>query len=343
MSPAVAKSLQRDAQRRVTSLVRQYVAPAQRVSDHPCRHCITLGRLALDRFAEQDKAVTNPPPPFPAGPHQPVPPGYPAAGASPVPPGYPTGYGAVPPQQKRSVLGIVALVAAVIGFLFACIPGALIIGWILLPISFILGLVALFQPGVKWPAITAIAIAVVGTIVGAIVFLTVVSDAVDDAFGRSDEVTAVDSNGNPVATDDNDRLGSQNNPAPVGTTLTSGRWEVTLVSYKPNATQEVLSANRFNAAPPSGYQYGLAKYTVTYLGEGSSSVYDLSFAYVTKSGNVVKSYDNNAVTPDPELEGELYNGASVTGNIDFTVPDNDAGLLRVEMGTLGTEVFFQTR
>ena len=64
-------------------------------------------------------------------------------------------------------MGIVALVMAIIGFIFACVPGALIVGWILLPISFIVGLVGLFRKGeVIWPAITAVIVSVVGTVVG---------------------------------------------------------------------------------------------------------------------------------------------------------------------------------
>ncbi|MFF1875766.1 DUF2510 domain-containing protein [Kitasatospora herbaricolor] len=39
---------------------------------------------------------------------------------------------------QRNVLGIVALAVAVLGFIFAAIPGALIVGWVLLPIAFIL-------------------------------------------------------------------------------------------------------------------------------------------------------------------------------------------------------------
>src|SRR5688572_32344571 len=83
--------------------------------------------------------------------------------------------------KNRNVLGIIALVASVVGFVFACIPGALIVGWILLPIAFILALVALFQAGSKWPAITGLILSIVGTIVGFVVFLVVVTDAVDEA------------------------------------------------------------------------------------------------------------------------------------------------------------------
>ena len=52
-----------------------------------------------------------------------------------------------PVKKGRNTVGIVALVMAIIGFIFACVPGALIVGWILLPISFIVGLVGLFRKG----------------------------------------------------------------------------------------------------------------------------------------------------------------------------------------------------
>ena len=72
-----------------------------------------------------------------------------------------------------------------LGFVFACIPGALIVGWVLLPIAFVLSLVALFLAGAKWPAITGLIIAITGTIVGVVVFFVVVSDAFDDAFDEA--------------------------------------------------------------------------------------------------------------------------------------------------------------
>jgi hypothetical protein len=71
---------------------------------------------------------------------------------------------------------------AAVGFIFACVPGALIVGWILLPISFILGIIALFQKGKpKWQGLTAIIVSVVGTIVGVIVFFALAAGAISDA------------------------------------------------------------------------------------------------------------------------------------------------------------------
>ncbi|MFT3799449.1 DUF5067 domain-containing protein [Microbacterium sp.] len=92
---------------------------------------------------------------------------------------------ATSPKSKPHVLSMIALVTAVLGFLFACIPGALIVGWILLPIAFVLSLVALFLKGKKWPAIVGLILAVVGTIVGFVVFFALAAGAVNDALDDS--------------------------------------------------------------------------------------------------------------------------------------------------------------
>lgn len=98
----------------------------------------------------------------------------PAAAATAEYPGYgaPGAPGAGEPK-KVNVLGIVALVLAVIGFILACIPFVQVAAWVVLPIAFILSLVALFLEGRKWPAITGLVVSVLGAVVGAIVFAVV--------------------------------------------------------------------------------------------------------------------------------------------------------------------------
>lgn len=94
------------------------------------------------------------------------------------------------PAGKPHVLAIIALAVAAIGFIFACIPGALVVGWVLLPIAFVLSIVALFLKGAKWPAITGLALSVVGTVVAVVVFFTVVSTSFNEAFEDIDGAIA---------------------------------------------------------------------------------------------------------------------------------------------------------
>ncbi|MBT2517702.1 DUF2510 domain-containing protein [Streptomyces sp. ISL-90] len=97
---------------------------------------------------------------------------------------------AAAPATKPHVLGIIALAVAALGFIFACIPGALVVGWVLLPIAFVLSIVTLFLKGKKWPAITGLIVSIVGTIVGFIVFFAVVATSFDQAFDDFDGVIA---------------------------------------------------------------------------------------------------------------------------------------------------------
>ncbi len=115
-----------------------------------------------------------------------TPPNSPISGEAPL---------AVAPLKPHA-LSIVALVTAAVGFIFACIPGALIVGWILLPIAFILSLVALFLKGKKWPALVGLILAVVGTIVGFVVFFSLVANAANEAFGGGGTTPST-----PVATE----------------------------------------------------------------------------------------------------------------------------------------------
>src|SRR5690606_12062702 len=104
---------------------------------------------------------------------------------------HPNATSAQGPSQEKNVLGLVALIVAAVGFIFACIPGALIVGWILLPIAFILALVSLFFKGKsKTFGLIGLILSVVGTVVGVVVFLTVVTTSFDEAFAGGD-TTAV--------------------------------------------------------------------------------------------------------------------------------------------------------
>lgn len=247
---------------------------------------------------------------------------------------------------NRNTIGIVGLVVAVLGAIMSVVPGAAFIGWILLPFGFILGLVGLFMSGKpKGTAIAAVIVSIVGTIIAMAFFVTVVGEAFDDAF--DDEVTvsqpesgssgagaAPDSGG----TDPDGRTGTRTNPSAIGDVLSSDEWEVVVNSFTRNATDQVMAANMFNDPPPPGSQYALVNLTATYIGDESGHADFLLAAFVTDTGNVIRDYDHPAVTPDP-LEGELYPGASATGNINLAVPEGEPGLLRLELGVFGGEVF----
>ena len=256
-----------------------------------------------------------------------------------------------PVKKGRNTVGIVALVMAIIGFIFACVPGALIVGWILLPISFIVGLVGLFRKGeVIWPAITAVIVSVVGTVVGVFVFLVVVSNAVDEAMSSTSAVSAApapdgaSSNSGGSSAADSAQGKTRENPYPLHTEISSKEWKVVINSVTFKADDQVAAANQFNDPPAEGKEYVLINYTATYIGNdpsGDTPAFVL-VDFVTADGVTVDGADSLAVAPDAiDTLTTLYNGASVSGNVVRAVPSANAqdGVLAVTPGLLADKVF----
>lgn len=242
---------------------------------------------------------------------------------------------------------MIAFIASIIGFIFACIPGALIVGWILLPIAFILGIVALFLSGKgKGTAIAAVIIAIVGTIVGFVVFFSVVVTSFSDALGGSGTtVSEAASSTAPQAKKvdgkkSDAKAGTRENPVALGSVISSDDWDVTVNSVTLNGTDAVLAANQFNEPPADGTQYALVNLTVTYKGADSSYAAMVGVAYVTASGEVIDGTKALVVAPEPTLGlSELYKGGSVTGNEALEVPVAADGLLRIRPGMMADEIF----
>lgn len=277
-------------------------------------------------------------------------PNPPAAAPAPqLPPPVPPVGGAAA-AKKHNVLALVAMIVAIVGFLFACIPGALIVGWILLPIAFVLSIVSLFLKGDrKWMGIVGLIVAIVGTIVGFIVFFAVVATAVDDAFGSGETSVSqpLDEGADADAAADADKpadaaeQGTRENPYPLTSKISSDDWTVVINSVNADGNAVVAEANQFNDKAPAGSHYEIVTYTVTYVGDDKGLAAEVQLAAVTSAGNVVNSFDNIVMLTDSFGIDELYNGASVTGSEAFLVPDGDTVLYRVTPGMFADEVFVQ--
>lgn len=260
----------------------------------------------------------------------------------------------LPPQPMKAkkplnVLGLIALISAVLGFIFACIPGALIVGWILLPIAFVLALVSLFlKDKAKWMGITALITSILGTIVGVVVFFAVVATSVHNAFGSGNttvvEPSAAAGASKGAAEKPAAQAGTRENPYPIGSTITSKDWRVKINSVTLAATDAVVAANQFNKPPAEGSQYILVNYSATYIGDdpkGQSPAF-VSIEYVTASGNTVNELANLVVAPQPiDTMSTLYKNATATGNEAIEVPTAaaDQGVLAVRPGMLGDKIF----
>lgn len=273
---------------------------------------------------------TPPPPPYPAQPY----PGF-----APV------------EQKKRNTVGIIALVCAILGFILACVPGAMILGWVLLPFGFILGLVGLFMKAKKGTAIAAIIVSILGTIAGVFAFLAVVGSAFDESFNKDVTVSQEGASDANAAADVNGAAGAagstRENPLPVGATIESDEWAITLNGVNLDATGEVLAENQFNDQPGPDQAYILANVTLTYKGNDPQGSIPMAIInYVTADGTTVNSFDHSAVAPD-ELDSmsPLYSGGSVSGNEAFLVPSATAGegMIAIKPDPFSKKAFFAVR
>lgn len=248
-------------------------------------------------------------------------------------------------KKPLNVLGLVALIVAGIGFIFAMVPGAFILGWIALPIGFVLSIVALFLKGSKGLAIAALIVSIVGTIIGFVVFFATAANSFSDAFGGTDStVTQPSADGAEVAPDAEAEAGgdagSRENPVALGSVISGDDWDVVVNSVTLNATDTVAAANQFNDAPAEGNVYAVANVTVTYTGPESSYAAMVGLDYVTADGEVISTWDSFVIGPEPILgSGELYTGGTTTGNIVFEIPAAGDGAMRVTPGMLADEIF----
>ena len=129
---------------------------------------------------------------------------------------------------------------------------------------------------------------------------------------------------------------SRNNPAPLYTEQTisfekSIFSEAHTMSVKINGTergfsalQAVKNANMFNSDPPDGFEYVLAKITVTcktLSGEAAVNVNSTDFKVFTQNNTEVNQ--QFVVAPTPTLSGQIYQGGSLEGYLVFTVRQDD--------------------
>ena len=274
----------------------------------------------------------------------PNPPAAPAP--QPAPPPLPPAGAPASGPKKTNVLALVALIVAVVGFIFACVPGALIVGWILLPIAFVLSIVSLFLKGDrKWMGVVGLIVSIVGTIVGFVVFFAVMAGVASEAFGGTETTVTqpVEEDAEPAAEEesaDAAEQGTRENPYPLGSQISSSDWTVVVNSHTADGA-DAVAANGYNDPAPTGSHYEIVNYTVTYTGDDSGLAAEVGVDFVTSAGNVVNSFDSLVILDDGFGLDELYNGASASGSEAFLIPDGETALIRVRPGVLADEVLVQ--
>lgn len=90
-----------------------------------------------------------------------------------------------PSNAGPNVVGVIALVVAIVGLVSVFIPAASGVAWILVPVAFVLSLIGLFLRGAKWPAITGLVVSLIAATVGIVMLVTFLigslGNAIDEA------------------------------------------------------------------------------------------------------------------------------------------------------------------
>ena len=109
--------------------------------------------------------------------------------------------------------------------------------------------------------------------------------------------------------------GSVDSPFGLGSSAVIGDWNITVVSYNPHATSQVMAANSFNDKPGSGNTYGLIRVKATYEGsdKGNAGV-DIRASFVGSDSREYTDSDCGAVTPrDMSQEPDVFKNGKVDG------------------------------
>jgi hypothetical protein len=128
---------------------------------------------------------------------------------------------------------------------------------------------------------------------------------------------------------------SRTNPAPIGTEQTiaissysktyTATVKINSIDRGDAAWSKIKAANQFNSQADSGKEYILVNATITIdsaAADSAVSVYGYSDFDVFTSDNV--EYDKALVSdPDPELDGDVYAGGSITGYFTVAVDTDD--------------------
>lgn len=142
-----------------------------------------------------------------------------------------------------------------------------------------------------------------------------------------------------AAPTEEDEAGTRSNPYPIGQSVTSDDWQVTLGTPR-EATAEAAAENPFNDEPAPGMEFWMVPVSATYTGDETGSLmFGLPVQFV---GSDNRAYsDRCGVIPNDVSDvGDLNASGSAEGNVCIAVPAGADGLWAVKPGFLGDPVFF---
>lgn len=256
-----------------------------------------------------------------------------------------------PAPTAPAGLAITALVIGILSFLVGWVP---VLGILAGLVAVVFGVIALALRQSKPMSIVGLSLGSVAALTSLVVTIGLANlgDVATEA-ARSSSSTSQSNEESPRAADESSTTptpatendgSTRESPLPLGSTVTSKDWTVTVNSVNLDATQALADANLFNQPATEGHIYILVNITATYTGDdpqGSSPM--TSVTYISPDGNTYDGLTDMAVAPDSfDLLSPLYQGASTTGNRALSVPADAVadGRIALRAGPFSDKVFF---
>jgi hypothetical protein len=122
---------------------------------------------------------------------------------------------------------------------------------------------------------------------------------------------------------------SRSNPLPLGTEVRLKTWAVTIttVTRGKEAQQAIAAANQFNDPPREGHAYLLASLRLENISDKQEAQHVAFGASLRVTGDRNVLYAPVSVVEPKPLEGELFPGGQVEGQIAFEVPADEQNLM----------------
>jgi hypothetical protein len=127
---------------------------------------------------------------------------------------------------------------------------------------------------------------------------------------------------------------SRAEPAALGETVDAGKLRVSVIDADTDAASRLETLSEFPSTPIPGRRVVLARVLVEYISDDTDEtiqVYESDFK-ITGSGNVVYDTfgdDTSCGFLEDTLQGEMFPGGSLEGNVCFQVPETETDLLLI--------------
>ena len=121
------------------------------------------------------------------------------------------------------------------------------------------------------------------------------------------------------------------NPLSAGEVLQgSDGTEIRVLGIVEDARRQVAEENQFNDPPKEGRRFYMISVEVSYpSGSESLTVGDSDFNLIGENRVVYEPFDHTCGIIPNELDGEIYSGGKIQGNICFEIPEDEGGLILI--------------